>query len=52
MPRRGEIPDFTGISNLFEESLNPELVIESDKKSLEDSVTKVMTKIEEFGYVD
>ncbi len=48
----GEIPNFTGISDPYEEPLKPELVIESDKESLEESVTKVMTKIKELGYID
>lgn len=48
----GEIPNFTGISDPYEEPLNPELVIDSDKEALEESVSKVMTKIRELGYID
>ncbi len=48
----GEIPNFTGVSDPYEEPLKPELVIDSDKESLEESVTKVMTKIKELGYID
>jgi len=48
----GEIPNFTGVSDPYEEPLNPELVIESDKEPLEESVNKVMSKIKELGYVD
>ena len=48
----GELQNFTGISDPYEEPLNPELVIESDKESLEESVTKVMTKVKELGYLD
>ena len=47
----GEIPNFTGVSDPYEEPLNPELVIESDKEPLEESVTKVITRIKELGYV-
>ena len=47
----GEIPNFTGVSDPYEEPLNPEVLIESDKESLEESVTKVMTKIKELGYI-
>lgn len=47
----GEIPNFTGISDPYEEPLNPEVLIESDKETLEESVTKVMTRIKELGYV-
>ncbi|MBA7481326.1 putative adenylyl-sulfate kinase [subsurface metagenome] len=46
----GEIPNFTGVSDPYEEPLNPEVVIESDKELLEESVTKVITKIKELGY--
>lgn len=48
----GEIPNFTGVSDPYEEPLNPELVIESDKELLTESVTKVITKINELGYID
>jgi len=48
----GEIPNFTGVSDPYEEPLNPELVIESDKEPLEESVTKVITRIKELGYID
>jgi len=48
----GEIPNFTGVSDPYEEPLNPELVIESDNESLEESVTKVIAKIKELGYID
>ena len=47
----GEIPNFTGVSDPYEEPLNPEVLIESDKESLEESVTKVIAKIKELGYI-
>lgn len=49
---RGEIKEFTGISDPYEEPLNPELVLETDKESLEESVAKVIAKLEELGYID
>lgn len=48
----GEIPNFTGVSDPYEEPLNPEVLIESDKESLEESVTKVIARIKELGYID
>tara|TARA_Y100000031_G_scaffold155167_1_gene204987 strand:+ start:382 stop:1119 length:738 start_codon:yes stop_codon:yes gene_type:complete len=48
----GEIPNFTGVSDPYEEPPNPEVLLESDKESLEESVAKVMTKIKNIGYVD
>ncbi len=40
--RAGEIKDFTGISALYDEPQNPDLVIDTDKQSLEDSVEHVL----------
>ncbi|MBU8907792.1 adenylyl-sulfate kinase [Desertibacillus haloalkaliphilus] len=40
--RAGEIPEFTGISSPYEEPEKPELVIESDQLSIEESVNKVI----------
>ena len=48
----GEIQNFTGVSDPYEEPLNPELLLESDKESLAESVAKVMAKLSEIGYVD
>ena len=48
----GEIQNFTGISDPYEEPLTPEVLIESDKETLAESVAKVMTKLKELGYID
>jgi adenylylsulfate kinase-like enzyme len=40
--RAGEIKDFTGISSPYEAPADPELVIETDKLTMEESVAKVM----------
>lgn len=44
----GEIKNFTGISDPYEEPLNPEVLIESDKETVEESVAKVMGKLEKL----
>lgn len=44
----GEISNFTGVSDPYEEPLNPEVLIESDKETVEESVAKVMAKLEEL----
>jgi len=49
---RGEIKEFTGISDPYEEPLNPELILETDRESLEESVGKVIAKLKELGYID
>lgn len=44
--RSGEIGQFTGISSPYEEPLQAELVIESDKQTIEESVQIVLTYLE------
>jgi len=43
----GEIKNFTGISDPYEEPLNPEVLIESDKETVEESTNKIMVKVDE-----
>jgi adenylylsulfate kinase len=43
--KKGEIENFTGISAPYEEPENPELVVDTEKLSLEESVAKVMELI-------
>jgi adenylylsulfate kinase len=45
--RRGEISDFTGIHSPYEEPFNPEIVIETNKHSVEQSVEKIISYIKE-----
>lgn len=40
--RTGEIPEFTGISSPYEEPLTPELTIETDQQSIEESAEAVV----------
>ena len=47
---RGEISNFTGISDPYEEPLNPEVVLETDKQSVEESLATLMARLEELGY--
>lgn len=44
--RRGQIKEFTGISAPYEEPLLPELVLETDRESLEQSVDKMLQYLE------
>jgi adenylylsulfate kinase len=48
----GEIPNYTGVSDPYEEPLNPEVVLETDKEALEQSVGKVIRKLEELRYIE
>ncbi len=47
----GEIKQFTGISDPYEEPLEPDLVVETDKETPEESVSKILKKAEELGYL-
>ena len=40
--RKGEIPEFTGITSPYEEPDAPELVIETDKLSIEEAADKII----------
>ncbi|MGY5875541.1 MAG: adenylyl-sulfate kinase [Candidatus Thorarchaeota archaeon] len=47
----GEIKQFTGIDDPYEEPLEPDLVVETDKETPEESVSKILGKAEELGYI-
>jgi len=42
----------TGISDPYEEPEHPDLVVETDKETVEESVTRIFMKLEELGYLD
>ncbi len=47
----GEIQNFTGISDPYEEPANPEVVVETDKESIDESLSKILLALEELGYI-
>lgn len=47
----GEIQNFTGISDPYEEPVSPEIVVDTDKETIEESVIKVLQKLEELGRI-
>ncbi len=49
MARKGEIKDFTGIDAPYEEPENPEITVETDKKSLEECAEHILRCLEERG---
>jgi len=49
---KGEIKEFTGISDPYEEPLHPEILLETDKETLEESTAKVLARLKELGYLD
>jgi len=48
---RGEIQNFTGISDPYEPPENPEVVVETDKETVEESVNKIWQALVELGYI-
>lgn len=49
---KGEIKDFTGVSDPYEEPQNPEILLETDKETLEESANKVIEKLNDLGYTE
>lgn len=47
----GEITNFTGVDDPYEEPENPELIVDTDKETIEESVQKVLVKLKELGYI-
>jgi len=48
---RGEIQNFTGISDPYEPPENPEVVVETDKETVDESVDKIWQALIESGYI-
>jgi len=48
----GRIKNFTGVDDPYEEPENPELVIETDKESVGESVSRIFAKLVELGYLE
>ncbi|MFA0738694.1 MAG: hypothetical protein LKKZDAJK_001809 [Candidatus Fervidibacter sp.] len=48
---RGEIPNFTGISDPYEPPENPEVVVETDKETVDESVDKIWQALVALGYL-
>lgn len=49
--RAGEIQGFTGIDDPYESPVNPEVECRTDLESISHSVTKILSKLEELGYL-
>jgi adenylyl-sulfate kinase len=48
---RGEIQNFTGVSDPYEPPLDPEVVVETDRETVEESVQKIMQKLVDLEYL-
>jgi adenylyl-sulfate kinase len=47
----GEIENFTGISDPYEAPENPDVMIDSGVETLDESLGRILRKLEELGYV-
>jgi len=47
----GEIKQFTGVSDPYEEPLSPELVVETDRETVEESAAKILARLEELNLI-
>lgn len=47
----GEIKNFTGVSDPYEPPVNPEVVVDSSKERVEDSVEKIVGTLKRMRYV-
>lgn len=47
----GEIKNFTGVSDPYEEPLKPEVIVHSDREKVEDSAEKIMAKLKDLKYL-
>ena len=47
----GEIPQFTGVSDPYEEPLRPELVIDTEREVVGESAARVIDRLVELGYL-
>ncbi len=49
--RAGEIPHFTGISSPYEPPLNPEIIIDTEDREVEDCVAEMISILEQRGVI-
>lgn len=48
---KDNVKEFAGISDPYEEPLNPDVVVETDKETIEESANKIVQKLIELGYI-
>jgi adenylyl-sulfate kinase len=49
---RGEIQNFTGISDPYEEPLSPEVTVDTETESVDESLAKILACLEAKGYLE
>ena len=48
----GKITGFTGVDDPYEEPEHPELIVETDKETIEESLGRIMATLESLGYLE
>jgi len=48
----GEIPQFTGVNDPYEEPLSPELALDTSTLSVEEALSRILNKLRELGYLE
>jgi len=49
---RGEIANFTGVSDPYEEPLHAEVVVDSSAETVEESAARILEELEALGYLE
>jgi adenylyl-sulfate kinase len=49
---RGDLPQFTGVSDPYEPPLQPEVALDTSRQSLDESVQVILASLKHLGYVD
>jgi adenylyl-sulfate kinase len=47
----GEIKNFTGVSDPYEEPLNPDIILNTHEETVEESIARCIAYLEEHGYI-
>ncbi len=48
----GKIKNFTGVDDPYEEPLHPDLIVETDKETVDESVARIFAKLTQLGYLE
>ncbi|MEM4325614.1 MAG: adenylyl-sulfate kinase [Candidatus Nitrosocaldaceae archaeon] len=48
----GEIQDMTGIQDPYEEPLNPEVTVDTDRQSIDECVDTILARLQQLGYIN
>jgi adenylylsulfate kinase len=48
----GKIKGFTGVDDPYEEPEHPELIVETDRETVEESLERIFARLEDLGYLE